>query len=82
MADLPKVLASNPIFTSLTADQLAKLAGQCHSRTFEKGEFITLYGDVWPYFFVVGQGRVDGVKESREGRRLLMLTRSRWSSLA
>ena len=74
MVDLPKVLATNPIFAPLSPAQREQLASHCLSRTFEKGEFITLYGDVWPYFFVVGQGRVDGVKESREGRRLLMLT--------
>ncbi|GAB4503148.1 MAG: Crp/Fnr family transcriptional regulator [Anaerolineales bacterium] len=33
-----------------------------------------LYGDIWPYFFLVERGSVDALKESSEGRTLLVNT--------
>jgi len=33
-----------------------------------------LYGDVWPYFLLIAEGQVDAVKESGEGRSLLVTT--------
>ena len=40
------------------------------SRTYHKGEKVILSGEVWPYLFLVGEGVVDAVKESSEGRSL------------
>lgn len=43
-------------------------------RRYGRGEKIVLYGDVWPYFLLIAQGQVDAVKESGEGRSLLVTT--------
>lgn len=39
-------------------------------RSYQKGEKVILYGDVWPYIFLVGNGLIEAVKESGEGRIL------------
>ena len=43
-------------------------------RRYARGEKIVLYGDVWPYFLLIAQGQVDAIKESGEGRSLLVTT--------
>jgi CRP/FNR family transcriptional regulator len=44
------------------------------SRNYKKGERIAHYGDIWPYIFLVGEGKVTAVKESAEGRILTIVT--------
>jgi CRP-like cAMP-binding protein len=39
-------------------------------RNYQKGEKVILSGEVWPYLFLVGEGMVDALKESSEGRSL------------
>ena len=72
MNELASLLKKNPIFTSLAGNDLELMARQSVSRKYEKGEKVILYGDVWPYLFLVGQGSVDAVKESGEGRTLMV----------
>ena len=43
-------------------------------RRYARDEKIVLYGDVWPYFLLIAKGQVDAVKESGEGRSLLVTT--------
>jgi len=50
------------------------LAGLAISRDFPKDQWITHYGDIWPYLFIVENGRVSAIKESYEGRSLLIAT--------
>jgi CRP/FNR family transcriptional regulator len=39
-------------------------------RHYRKGEKVILFGDVWPYIFLVGNGLIEAIKESGEGRSL------------
>jgi CRP-like cAMP-binding protein len=43
---------------------------QARRRTYSKDETITLYGNVWSYLFLVGEGKVEALKESSDGRSL------------
>ena len=74
MKAAPEVLDHNPFFLALSGDDLALAAAKAVSRRYARGEKIVLYGDVWPYFLLIGQGQVDAVKESGEGRSLLVTT--------
>lgn len=74
MNDLANLLKKNPIFAHLAEKDLDLMARQSVSRKYEKDEKVILYGDVWPYLFLVGQGSVDAVKESGEGRSLMVAT--------
>ena len=72
MDNLLALLSRNPVFAQLDASGRSLLAGRGITRRYRKDEIIALLGDVWPYFFMVGQGCVHAVKESAEGRRLIV----------
>lgn len=72
--ELARLLAQNTIFQHLTAGQRSQAAAAAQRRRFPAGSFITHDGDVWPYLFIVGVGSVDGMKESADGRQLIVLT--------
>ena len=70
MTNLPDLLKTNPIFASIAQPDLKQMAQLASSRSYQKGEKVILRGEVWPYLFLVGEGLVDAVKESSEGRTL------------
>jgi CRP-like cAMP-binding protein len=74
MEKLLALLTQNQVFANLDGGQRAELAARSWVRRYRKDENIALLGDVWPYFFLVGEGRVHAVKESSEGRRLMVTT--------
>ena len=74
MKDLEGLLHSNSVFSTLSLADLTELARWASSRSYQKDEKIILYGEVWPYLFLVGQGSIDAVKESSEGRMLMINT--------
>lgn len=74
MRNLLKLLEQTPLFSTLPADDLARIAHQAIPHHYEPGEKIVLCGEVWPYFMLIGQGKVDAIKESAEGRSLLVTT--------
>ncbi len=73
MNDLLKMLKQNPIFAQLSEAQRSDVVRCGKARRYERGELIALYDDIYPYILIVATGKVDGVMESREGRRLVMI---------
>lgn len=73
-SDIQTILAGNEFFASLDAAQRAIFQKEAILRSYPRGAFIAQYGDVWPYFFVVATGKVTAVKESGEGRSLVVAT--------
>lgn len=73
MNELNERLTQNRVFRLLTDEQRAELAAGTVQRQYRKGEIISLYGDVWPFLLLVMEGRVQAVKESSEGRQLMVL---------
>lgn len=59
MEDSSNRIAHSNLFSSLKAHQRDEVIKCARLRNFRKGEFITLYGDVWPYFLMVNQGRLN-----------------------
>jgi len=74
MKHLSRLLEQSPIFASLTPKETAELVRMAVKRSYQKDEKIILYGEVWSYLFLVGQGSVEAVKESSEGRNLHVAT--------
>jgi CRP-like cAMP-binding protein len=68
------LLAKNPIYSQLDTQQQIALMQAAISRDYSKNHRITHYGDIWPYLFLVEQGRVTAVKESAEGRSLIIVS--------
>jgi CRP/FNR family transcriptional regulator len=74
METLKTLLHANSIFASLPPSELTALTQLASSRLYQKGETVILYGDVWPNLFLVESGSVNAVKESGEGRSLIVTT--------
>jgi CRP-like cAMP-binding protein len=68
-----ELIAQNHIFSSLNLADQEELAEFAIKREYQKGEWITHYGDVWPYLFMVEKGVVTPLKESSEGRSLIVV---------
>ena len=74
MDNMSSELISNPLFSGLDHQRLAQLAQLSISRSFPEGQWITHYGSDWPYLFQVEDGLVTALKESPEGRSLVVIT--------
>lgn len=73
MENLYRLLSQNQVFAHLSDAQRKQVVDRSITRRCAKDGNLALYGEVWPYFFMVGEGRVSAVKESSEGRRLVVL---------
>ena len=65
-------LTRNPIFSTLSTDRQNVLLQQAVLRRLHKGEILTHRGDTWPFLFLVTHGVVKALKESSEGRSLIV----------
>lgn len=74
MNTVQELLQQSLFFSTLSPDDTALAARAASLRRYARGEKVVLYGDVWPYFLLIGSGQVDAVKESGEGRSLLVTT--------
>ncbi|MEW6716401.1 MAG: Crp/Fnr family transcriptional regulator [Chloroflexota bacterium] len=71
---LVELLAQNPIFACLSSEERMALTRAAIGRSYKKGEWITHYGDIWPYLFVVEEGVITPIKESPDGRSLIIIS--------
>jgi CRP-like cAMP-binding protein len=60
------------IFSHLDAVEMDELMRKLQTRSYATGDWIAQYGDVWPYLFLVKSGEVTALKESFEGRSLIL----------
>jgi len=67
------LLSQNSVFAHLSDSEREQAATMAIPRNYLNGEWITHYGSVWPYLFIVERGRVAGEKESQEGRSLFLI---------
>lgn len=74
MSAILKLLRSNPVFQPLSEAAQEEFAGMSRMREYQKGEFVCHHGDAWPYLFLIAHGQIDAIKESAEGRSLLVIT--------
>lgn len=74
MNSIEQLLSSNSLFAEFSAADRTRIAERALKRDYGKGELIAQYKDVWPYLLLVASGEVDLVKESAEGRNLIVTT--------
>lgn len=72
--DKAKLLSANPVFAHLGEDSLQALAKEAILYRYQSGDWIAHNGEIWPYLFLVAGGRITAVKESSEGRSLIIET--------
>jgi CRP/FNR family transcriptional regulator, cyclic AMP receptor protein len=74
MDRLVAILEKHPVFATLDPASRETLAGQAVMRRLHKVEALVMQGEIWPYLFLVAEGKIDAVKVSGEGRNLLITT--------
>ena len=67
-------LNKNQIFKGLSGSDLTFIFDASLERSYPKDDWITHYGADWPYLFFVEEGGVIAIKESQEGRSLVVIT--------
>lgn len=65
------IFKQNAIFGSLPEQDRDFLIQLAAHRQYQKGQYLTHAGDIWPFFFFLSKGSVFAVKESTEGRSLV-----------
>lgn len=73
MRDLAANLARSSVFGALSESERTQLTHLAIHKKYAKDEWIAAYGDPWPYLFMVAKGEVHALKESREGRSLIVM---------
>lgn len=74
MASLTDWMAKNSIFSFLPEKERTQMAQAAISKRYAEGESVAAHGDVWPYLFLVTAGSIQAIKESSEGRSLIVMT--------
>ncbi len=74
MKTLRELMNGNPIFAALAPGDSEQVIQLAASRSYGKGEKVILFGDIWPYLLLVGEGKIEAVKESMEGRSLSVVS--------
>lgn len=71
MDDIAELLKET-LFSQLNQADYDLLRARMQSRRYREGEWIVQHGDLWPYLFLIKSGEVTAVKESFEGRSLIL----------
>ncbi|MEZ0396268.1 MAG: Crp/Fnr family transcriptional regulator [Anaerolineales bacterium] len=66
------LLKAHPVFSCLDEASLLSLAELALVRRCAADEFLVFAGDRWPYLFLVAEGSILALKESSEGRSLIV----------
>jgi len=64
----------NDLFSRFPQTEQDRLIDISIEKTYPKDQWITHYGSDWPYLFLVEKGQVTAIKESPEGRSLVVIT--------
>ncbi|MDI6695203.1 MAG: hypothetical protein QME21_09165 [Anaerolineales bacterium] len=68
MSKTQSLVSSNPLFASLDELTLRAVLDAGLSRKYPKGSLIALADELWPYLFLVIEGRVSAIKDQRDQR--------------
>ena len=69
--EVKDLVKQNPVFACLNIEEQDKLLEWALVRHYQKDQYLTHAGDIWPYLFFLSKGTVIAVKESLEGRSLV-----------
>ena len=66
-------ISQHPVFAALDEDSIRSLSRSTIQKKYKGGEWIIHHGRSWPYLFFVEEGVVQAIKESPEGRSLMVV---------
>ena len=65
-------ISRNQVLSALPLATRKKMAAHASNRQLKKGQILVLSGEVWPYLLLVVEGKLQAMKESSEGRSLVV----------
>lgn len=65
-------ISRNSVLSTLPLAKQKLLADHGANRKLKKGQILVLSGEIWPYLLLVTEGRMQAIKESSEGRSLVV----------
>lgn len=71
-SDVVELLAQVPVFSTLGADDLARVAELCVPREFATGQVVFREGDASDTCYIVRSGRVRATRANRDGRTITL----------
>jgi len=71
--DLGKRLSDNSLFSAMNPVEIQQMLDLGITREYPKGQWVSHYGSSWPYLFLVEEGQITAMKESSEGRSLVVM---------
>lgn len=69
-----KLLSESPVFGTLSLAKLESLVQVSIPCNYLKDQVLAYAGDAWPYLFFIASGSVHAMKQSGEGRSLIVTT--------
>ena len=69
MADLADTIRTNPLFSGLSREDIAKILGRLEEKFFSAGTTVVSQGDKGDSFYIIQSGAVQVILESGGGRR-------------
>jgi len=72
LRDLVSLINQNSVFSVLSESQKEIVKQSAIPQKYPKGALICMEGDKWPYLFLVVDGRINALKNSVEGRSLVV----------
>ena len=69
-----ELITNHPVFQKLDKQTLYKVIDSAISKEYKKGDFLVRQGEVWPFLFLVKEGKIVAEKDSAEGRTLVAAT--------
>jgi CRP/FNR family transcriptional regulator len=70
---LKEILKENSVFACLEQNDLESVTKSAINKSYREGEWIAHHGQSWPFLFLIKDGSVQALKESPEGRSLLVV---------
>lgn len=65
-----QLVTSAPVLACFAETEKRDLARLAVQHSYERGDFIAHYGQIWPYLCILGRGTISVVKLSSDGRTL------------
>jgi len=71
--NLKRLFRSVELFEGLTEDELDQILSLCHEKVYEKGEMLTVEGDVGEELYIIIKGVVEVIRENgNESQRVVV----------
>ncbi|MCX6054151.1 MAG: Crp/Fnr family transcriptional regulator [Chloroflexi bacterium] len=68
------IITNHPVFQSLNEQTIQQVIEAANPKVYKKGDFLVHQGEVWPFLFLLKEGKIVAEKDSAEGRTLTATT--------